>query len=110
MTKLQEVSDRPMIQAKIADVARSVNGRDEGKLFFVIAVDGEYVMLADGRGRRIEKPKRKKLKHTEIIGDVESRTAEKLRCGEKVTNADLRRGLSALTGGNEETEGGMQVG
>jgi len=95
---------------ELADIVRSVNGRDEGKLFFVIGFDGEYVLLADGRGRRIEKPKRKKLKHTERVGQSASRAVEKLKSGEKVTNADLRRGLSDYAGEAEESEGGMTIG
>ena len=110
MSTIQDLSGNPTAQVAIADIVRSLNGRDEGKLFFVMALDGEYVMLADGRGRRIEKPKRKKLKHVAHIGEAESRTAEKLKGGEKVTNADLRRGLSSLADETVETEGGMQVG
>ncbi len=38
-------------------------GRDKGTLFLVIATDGEFVYLTDGDTRRVEKPKKKKLKH-----------------------------------------------
>ncbi|MDR0906208.1 MAG: KOW domain-containing RNA-binding protein [Oscillospiraceae bacterium] len=95
---------------EVADIVRSLNGRDAGDLFFVTAIDGEYVLLADGRGRRIEKPKRKKIKHTERVGQSASRAVEKLRSGEKVTNAELRRAISDFAGGDAETKGDMPIG
>ena len=45
-----------------SDVVRSCAGRDSGQLFFVVELDESYVYLADGKGRRVEKPKRKKRK------------------------------------------------
>ena len=38
-------------------------GRDKGQLFYVIDTDEQYVYLADGKSRKLEKPKRKKRKH-----------------------------------------------
>ena len=37
-------------------------GRDKGQLFYVIDADEQYVYLADGKSRKLEKPKRKKRK------------------------------------------------
>jgi len=42
-------------------------GHDKGSVLCVIDCDGEYLFLADGRKRKVEKPKRKKLKHVELI-------------------------------------------
>ena len=38
-------------------------GRDKGSLFIVIDKEGDWVYLADGNLRRVEKPKKKRLKH-----------------------------------------------
>ena len=43
-----------------SNIVRSVAGRDQGKLFIVLAVEGEYLLLADGKSRKVESPKRKK--------------------------------------------------
>ncbi len=48
-------------------LARSKAGRDAGKVFVIIGVDGEYVYLADGGLKTIDRPKKKKKKHTQII-------------------------------------------
>ena len=81
----------------IADVVRSTAGRDEGHLFYVLETDGPYLILADGRHRMIEKPKRKKMKHTVKVLRSETRVAEKLRLGEKVLNSELRKDLAYLS-------------
>ena len=81
----------------IADVVASTAGRDEGYLFYVLGTDKEYLLLADGKHRLIEKPKRKKIKHTVKVLRSETRVAEKLRLGEKVLNSELRKDLAYLS-------------
>ncbi len=81
----------------IADVVESIAGRDKGHLFYVLETDGAYLILADGKQRRIEKPKRKKIKHTVKVLRSETRVAEKLRLGEKVLNSELRKDLAYLS-------------
>jgi len=95
-------------QAKfdIADLVISRNGRDAEKLFIVIGLEGEYSMIADGKGRRFEKPKQKKNKHLRFEAKAEGQTAEKLRSGEKVTNNEIRRALAAYAAEHCK-EGGM---
>lgn len=46
--------------------AVSLAGHDKGEYFIVIDAEEEYVLLADGRCRTAEKPKRKKKKHVQI--------------------------------------------
>ena len=88
------------------DVVRSAAGRDKGELFFVLETQGDFLLLADGRRRRVERPKRKKRKHVEAAGAPHTRTAEKIRCGEAVPNSELRRTLAQIRGGgNPDQEG-----
>ncbi len=70
-------------------------GRDKGQLFYVIDTDEQYVYLADGKSRKLEKPKRKKRKHVQQVPRTESRIAEKIRNGEKVLNSELRKELAS---------------
>ena len=81
----------------IADVVQSIAGRDNGYLFYVLETDGEYLILADGKHRMIEKPKRKKLKHTVKVLRSETRVAAKLIAGDKVLNSELRKDLAYLS-------------
>ena len=89
-----------------SDIVRSIAGRDQGKIFFVLDTDGEFLLLADGKTRRLENPKRKKRKHTEFVERSDCRVAEKIRSEEKVTNSELRRTLAAYgEDGNPDQEG-----
>ena len=89
-----------------ADVVISLNGRDEGKRFLVVGTEDEYSLLADGKGRRIEKPKRKKNKHLKLEDKTDNPIAAKLIGGEKVTNNEIRRALAEYAAACGE-KGGM---
>lgn len=96
---------KPMNIAK-SNIVKSTAGRDEGDLFFVLDIQGEFLLLADGKGRRVEKPKKKKCKHVSFVGESHSVVAEKIRSSEKITNSELRKALAACTGsGNQDQEG-----
>ena len=81
----------------ISDVVISTAGRDQGQLFYCIGTDDQYVSLADGKGRTLDKPKRKKRKHVQKVLRSETRVAAKLRNGDKVHNSELRRDLAYLS-------------
>ena len=89
-----------------SDIVKSAAGRDRGRLFFVLGTEGEFLLLADGKSRRLESPKRKKRKHTVFAARCDCRTADKIRSGEKVTNSELRRTLAQFGGeGDQDQEG-----
>ena len=94
--------DKPDIQ--ISDVVVSTAGRDAGSYFYVIAMDETFVFLADGKGRTLDKPKRKKRKHIEKVLRSETRVAGKLRSGDKVLNGELRRDLAFLSRGMQAND------
>ena len=81
-------------------------GRDKGQLFFVIDTDDQFVYLADGKGRRLESPKRKKRKHVRKLPQTDTRVAEKIRNGEKVLNSELRKELASLGQKQSQNQGG----
>lgn len=81
-----------------SDIVRSLAGRDKDMLFFAVDVSNGYVLIADGKGRKIESPKRKKLKHLRLESQSSCTTAERLRSGENVSNNELRRALAEYAG------------
>ena len=81
---------------EISDVVISTAGRDAGELFYVIGEDSLYLILANGKDRPLDRPKRKKRKHVQKVLRSETRVAEKLRLGDKVLNGELRRDLAFL--------------
>lgn len=80
-----------------SDIIISTAGRDIGKLFYVVDVEENYVLLANGKERRLENPKRKKLKHVRRLPRTETRVAEKISSGDKVLNSELRRDLAKIS-------------
>ena len=90
----------------IANLVQATAGREQGKYFFVLETDGEYLLLADGKSRRLEKPKRKKRKHVQAAFQTESRIAEKIRNGEKVLNSELRKELASFGQKQSQNQGG----
>ena len=79
-----------------SDIVLSEAGRDKGMLFFVLDTDGVYVSLANGKERKVEKPKRKKTKHVRKLPRPDSRLTEKIRSGEPILNSELRRELAII--------------
>ena len=48
-------------------LAKSKAGHDKGSFFVICDVDETYVYLVDGKCRTLEHPKKKKIKHVQII-------------------------------------------
>lgn len=84
------------MDASKSDIIISLAGRDKDQFFFVLDADETYVYIADGRGRKIEQPKRKKHRHVRKVSQIDSRVAEKIRNGDKVLNSELRRELAVF--------------
>ena len=90
---------------EIGCVVRSAAGHDKDVFFMVTHVENEtgYVYIADGKSRKLEKPKRKNSKHVRITKTVLDapaiKTDKRLRDLLKPFNfnaepgaADLKRG------------------
>ena len=76
-------------------VVQSLQGRDKGDFFLVLEARGDgFVMMADGRTRKLEHPKKKKTKHLRakpVLLDLKRLRPE----GGKLQDSDLRRALEA---------------
>ena len=77
-----------------SNIVRSNAGRDRGKLFCVMRVEGEYLLLADGKSRKVESPKRKKRRHVLFVAADDTRLSEKIKSDVKITNSEIRRTLA----------------
>ncbi len=56
-----------MDRYKAGMLVRSKAGHDTGRVYVIIDVDDAYVYLADGRIRTLDKLKKKKKKHVQLI-------------------------------------------
>ena len=63
-------------------VVRSIAGHDSGSWLVVMRLEKGFAFVADGKERKVEKPKKKNIKHlsrTRKMIDVEGITNKKLR-------------------------------
>ena len=81
--------------AETGRVVRSKAGRDEGRLFVVTKLDGDFAFVADGDTHKIEKPKRKRIRHLFVTEEIISSLQGRLEAGEQVENFELRGALKA---------------
>jgi ribosomal protein L14E/L6E/L27E len=78
----------------IGKVVHSKSGRDKDRYFIIVGIiDTNYVYISDGDLRKIEKPKKKKIKHLIFTDIVAEEFRELLLSNEKVSNSKIRRFL-----------------
>ena len=82
------------MEIKVGSIVRSKAGRDKGDFFIVLAMDGDYVHMANGDLRKVDQPKKKKLKHLQGTEQVSEFIINKLSQGLKVTNSEVRKALA----------------
>ena len=61
-------------------LAMSLAGHDRGHVFVVVKEEEGWVYLADGRGRTLEKPKRKNARHVQMIRHLPDEIGNLLGC------------------------------
>ncbi len=88
-----------------SNIVKSIAGRDAGDLFFVLETQGDFLLLADGKRRKVEAPKRKRRKHVVLVSQSDTPLTLKIRSSEKITNSELRKAIAAIGGGNQDQEG-----
>lgn len=72
-------------------IVRAKAGRDKGGFFVVLGIQGKYALIADGKRRTLEHPKRKNLLHLAPTNTVYE--------GSIQTNPQIKRILSPFLHG-----------
>lgn len=76
----------------IGRVVKAKAGRDSNDFFIIVnVIDGIYVQIANGERRKIEKPKKKKIKHLQFTNMWASDIKGLLLENKEVTNAKIRK-------------------
>ena len=74
----------------------STAGRDKDRYFVVLSVENGYCKIADGKSRKVDMPKSKKIKHLRVTEFFLNEIAEMLNTEQTVTNSRIRKCLGAL--------------
>ena len=82
----------------VGDVILALAGRDSERLFVVVGIlDGSYVLIADGKSRKADSPKKKKIRHIKLAKKAGDGFVEGLNLKNgKFTNSVLRKIISGL--------------
>ena len=73
-------------------------GHDKGRMYLIIGEDEEYVYLADGRLRTVDKPKKKKKKHIQPVrSGTDEALAAKLRNAQTIYNEEIKFAIKVRT-------------
>lgn len=84
-------------------VVRSIAGHDKDRFYMIVSVTGGKVTIADGKARKLEKPKAKNPLHVRVTDTV-------LDPGAVTTDKGLRlalRAFNAPASGKAGEEGGF---
>ena len=84
------------MEFQIGDIVISTMGRDKGLYFIVVKVEENYVYLVDGALRKVDNPKKKKIKHIELTSMHEENIANRVINRHKITNQDIKRALKEV--------------
>ncbi|ROR31677.1 hypothetical protein EDD66_101295 [Mobilisporobacter senegalensis] len=82
-----------MTEFEFGRFVTSKAGHDKCKLFVIIKADSEYVYLVDGKVRTLDKPKKKKRKHVQIINAVDETLIMKKNSNIAVRDEDIKRAI-----------------
>lgn len=84
-------------EISVGQIVKSKAGRDQDRIFIVLQIiDEQYVLIADGDLRKIDKPKKKKVKHLMKYNIRSEEIKQRVERNEKITNLLLRKELEKL--------------
>lgn len=71
--------------------AVSLAGHDKGEMYVIIKEDSEYFYLSDGNLRPLDKPKKKKKKHIQLVkSGVDETLMDKLQNAKPIYNEEIK--------------------
>ena len=85
------------------EIVLSLAGHDQGKLFCVIGAE------EDGKGRKLDAPKKKRRKHVRGVGTSAHPAIARLQRGEPITDRALRQALAAFRASDPDRRGGKAL-
>ena len=81
------------MEITIGMFAKSKAGHDKNQVYVIINCDDEYVYLSDGRLKTIDHPKKKKIKHIQLIGYSNPEIGKKLLDNNLLRNEDIKKAI-----------------
>ena len=76
--------------------ATSIAGHDHNNIYVIIDADDEYVYLVDGKIRKVNNQKKKKLKHVQLIKRTDDTIAGRINNNVALSNEDIKYAIKNI--------------
>jgi hypothetical protein len=96
----------PVNRIAFGQAVYSLAGRDQGRLYLVVGFAPPYVLVADGRGRGADRPKKKNVRHVGVLKYVDEGVAARIAGGKSATDREIRAALRAADTSRDADEEG----
>lgn len=74
------------------EIVKSTTGHDQGNIYLVTEIlDNDYVLLIDGKNKKISNPKKKKTKHIISLNVVETQIESIFEDKSKINDGEIRK-------------------
>ena len=94
-------------ELKIGQIVCSTQGRDKGEYYIVLTASSNNCCVADGKYKKINKPKKKNIAHIAATPVVITEIAQKLGSNQKINDQmiyhslyEYKKGLKGVKNGN----------
>ena len=77
----------------VGKFAKSKAGHDKDQIYVIVKEDEEYVYLMDGKTKTVDKPKKKKKRHIQVILKEDENVSRKLQENETLTNEEIKAAI-----------------
>ncbi len=91
-----------MVRMEEGMLAISKAGHDQGTLYIIIRTEEEYVWLADGDLRTVERPKKKNKKHIQVIHRIPEPVKSVLEDKKALRNEYIKRAIKSESRSRQE--------
>ena len=82
---------------EVGRVVLSRAGRDQGHYFVIVdVIDENYVAIANGCQRKVDNPKKKKIKHLAAQKEIFEEISEKVFEKKRIFDSEVRNRLDAI--------------
>ncbi|SFL95033.1 KOW domain-containing RNA-binding protein [Pelosinus propionicus] len=86
-----------VVNISMGQLVTSIAGRDEMQIYLVVGVqNNKNLLLVNGRDRKIMNPKRKNIRHVNVLNSIAKSVADKIQTGTKVTDEEVRHAIQVL--------------
>lgn len=86
-----------VVNISIGQLVTSNAGRDQANIYLVVGIKAnQYLLLANGRERKIQNPKQKNIRHVNVLKFIAQGVADKLQSGMKITDEEIRQAIKVL--------------